>query len=65
MAVVHVGWVTIPAFAFGVAGCVFTTIFADGVEVQPIVLVTVKVYVPAFAVTKPVAEILTIAGVKL
>ena len=66
MAVVQVGWVTAPALgAAGVTGCVFTTIFADGVEVQPATFVTVKVYVPALAVTNPVAEILNTTGVKL
>ena len=41
---VQVGWVTNPALgAAGVPGFVLTTIFADGVEVQPTVLVTVKV----------------------
>ena len=66
VAVVHVGCVTIPTVgAAGVDGCVFTTIFADDVEVHPDAFVTVKVYVPALAVTNPVPEILTTLGVKV
>ena len=62
----HVGCVTAPAVgAAGVAGCAFTTIFADDGEVQPDAFVWVNVYVPAFAVTKPVPEILTTLGVKV
>ena len=40
-------------------------IFDDAKEVQPEVFVTVKVYVPALAVTNPVGEILTTLGVKV
>jgi len=66
VAVAHVGCVTAPALgALGVAGCVFTTMFELAKEVQPSALSTVKVYVPAFAVTSPVPEILTTDGEKL
>jgi hypothetical protein len=38
---------------------------ADAVEVHPDAFVTVKVYVPALAVTNPDGEILTTLGVKV
>jgi len=66
VAVEHVGCVTAPAVgADGVAGCVLTTMFELAKEVQPSALSTVKVYVPAFAVTSPVADTLTTDGEKL
>jgi hypothetical protein len=42
-----------------------TKILADAGEIHPAALVTVKVYVLAFAVTSPVAEILTTPGEKV
>ena len=66
VAVEHVGCVTAPAVgADGVAGCVFTTMFELALDEQPSALSTVKVYVPALAVTSPVAEILTTDGEKV
>ena len=66
MAVVHVGCVIEPIDgALGVLGWALTTIFADTGETQPAALVTVKVYVLVFAVTSPVAEILTTPGAKV
>ena len=66
VAVAHVGCVTAPALgADGVAGWVFTTMFELAKEVQPSELSTVKAYVPAFAVTSPVADTLTTDGEKL
>ena len=63
VATAHVGCVTDPAVgAVGVAGCVFTTIVELAKEVHPAALSTVKLYVPAFAVTNPVPEILTTDG---
>ena len=66
VAVAQVGCVTAPAVgADGVAGCVFTTMFELAKEVHPSALSTVKVYVPAFAVTSPVADTLTTDGEKV
>jgi hypothetical protein len=66
VAVVHVGCVIEPIVgALGVLGCALTKILADAGEMHPAALVTVKVYVLAFAVTNPVAEILTTPGVKV
>ena len=66
MAVVHVGCVIEPIVgALGVLGWALTIIFADVGETQPAAFLTVKVYVLAFAVTSPVAEILTTPGVKV
>ena len=66
VAVAHVGCVTAPALgALGVAGCVFTTMFELALDVQPSALSTVKVYVPALAVTSPVADTLTTDGEKV
>jgi hypothetical protein len=66
VATVHVGCVTTPIVgALGVLGCALTKIVADAAEIHPAVFLTVKVYVLAFAVTNPVAEILTTPGVKV
>ena len=66
VAVAHVGCVTAPAVgADGVDGWVFTTMFELALDVQPSALSTVKVYVPAFAVTSPVEEILATDGEKV
>jgi hypothetical protein len=43
----------------GVAGCALTTILVEAGEVHP-ALFTVKVYVPAGAVTNPVPDMLTL-----
>jgi hypothetical protein len=46
--VVQVGGVIAPtAGAAGIGGCTLTVTFPDGEEIQPVELVTVKVYVPA------------------
>jgi hypothetical protein len=46
VAKVHDGGVIVPTNgAIGMEGCVFITTFPDGEEIQPVELVTVKVYV--------------------
>ena len=63
VAVAHVGWVIAPTVgAEGAPGAAFITTLADAAEVQPAVLVIVKLYVP---VARPeivlVAPVLAIA----
>jgi hypothetical protein len=53
------------AVRVGILGCALTIILVDAGEIHPAELVTVKVYVLAFAVTNPVGEILTTPGVKV
>ena len=49
VAVVHVGCVTeLKTGCAGVAGCVLITTLAEATDVQPVELVTVKLYVPGF-----------------
>ena len=52
--------------AVGIGGCTLTIAFPDGEDIQPVELVTVKVYVPAgsaeIVVVVPVPEIVTPPG---
>jgi hypothetical protein len=62
VATVHVGWVIVPTDGgAGVAGCILITTFADGADVHPTELVTVKLYVfgdsPEIVVLVPEPEI--------
>ena len=63
----HVGCVTAPKVgAAGVTGCTLTVVLAEAADVHPeVTSVTVAVYVPAGAVTTPVADTDPISGALL
>ena len=61
VAIVHVGWVTVPTVgAVGAPGAVLITTLAEAAEVHPAASVTVKLYVaaasPGIVVLAPVPE---------
>ena len=66
----HVGGVIVPAEGIeGVTGCGFITTSADGADIQPYELVTVKEYVPAGSVVTvavtPLPDVVTPPGVRV
>jgi hypothetical protein len=68
--IAHVGCVIVPVTgAVGVAGCAFITTLADGTEVHPAALVTVKEYVsagrPETDVLVPVPFVITASGLRV
>ena len=61
VATVQVGWVMVPTSGFnGVAGCVFITISAVGMEIQPSAFITMNVYVPAVSPLTVVDDVLPV-----
>ena len=63
----QVGWIVVVAVAAaGAVGCALITTLADGNEIHPVVLVTVKLYMPGVSsdivVLVPVPVVVTVPG---